>query len=855
MMARMNSNDVVIQRKFQRMKLVGILSLSAVLLNSAMITAQTTTGPVMDANFAREYEIGGITVSGADHTDANAVKLFTNLQVGQKLMVPGPKITDAIERLWEQKLFADVRIEAAEIRGSVIFLNIIVRENPKLSRFKFNGITRGDAEKLRDELHLESGQQLNATRMNMVREVVKSHYVDKGFLNAAVGIRHYPDSLMANGEMLFIDVDKGPRIRIQDVDFSGNVNIKDAKLRRAMKETKRKRWWNIFGSSKFIAADYKADKAKVVELYNSLGFRNASIVRDTTYQVSKRRIKVDIVIEEDRRFYFRDIRFTGNTKYRTDTLFAILDIKRGDIYNKSLLDSRLYMSQSGRDISSLYMDHGYLSFYPEAIELATEGDSIDLEVRIREGKQYRIRSVIIKGNTKTFDHVIRREIYTRPGDLFDRSDVLRSQRELANLGYFDPEKLGVNPVQDPRTGLVDLEYTVEEKPSDRLELSGGYGAGRLVLSVGLSFTNFSMRNLFKKSAWSPLPAGDGQTLNLRVQTTGRFFQSYSLSFVEPWLGGHKPNAFSVSGYYNVQTNGLDREDPERQQLHIIGATVGLGKRLAVPDDYFILRHTLSYQRYILDNYRSLFSFSDGTSNVLAYQLSINRNSIDNPFFARQGSSILLSVKATAPYSWFQGERDFEGLSDAERYQWPEFHKWKFTTQWFTRLTRQKAGHELVLMARAGFGFIGRYTEDLGDSPFERFYLGGSGLSGFSLDGREIIALRGYDDASLTTRTNGSIVGSQFITKYSTELRFPISLNPSATIYMLGFVEAGNTWNSIDRFDPFALYKSAGVGLRLNLPMFGPMGLDYGWRLDDVPTAPFMAKGQFHFSIGIDLGEL
>jgi outer membrane protein insertion porin family len=420
---------------------------------------------------------------------------------------------------------------------------------------------------------------------------------------------------------------------------------------------------------------------------------------------------------------------------------------------------------------------------------------------------------------------------------------------------FDPEKLGVNPVQDPRTGLVDLEYTVEEKPSDRLELSGGYGAGRLVLSVGLSFTNFSMRNLFKKSAWSPLPAGDGQTLNLRVQTTGRFFQSYSLSFVEPWLGGRKPNAFSVSGYFNVQTNGLDREDPDRQQLRIIGATVGLGKRLAVPDDYFILRHTLSYQRYILDNYRSLFSFSDGTSNVLAYQLSINRNSIDNPFFARQGSSILLSVKATAPYSWFQGDRDLEDLSDAERYQWPEFHKWKFTTQWFTRLTRQKAGHELVLMARAGFGFIGRYTEDMGDSPFERFYLGGSGLSGFSLDGREIIALRGYDDAALTTRTNGRIEGSQFITKYSTELRFPISLNPSATIYMLGFVEAGNTWNSFDRFDPFALYKSAGVGLRLNLPMFGPMGLDYGWRLDDVPTAPFMAKGQFHFSIGIDLGEL
>ncbi|MFZ1687248.1 MAG: outer membrane protein assembly factor BamA [Flavobacteriales bacterium] len=817
--------------------------------------AQVLTGPVLDANFAKEYEIGGITVSGADHTDANAVKLFTNLQVGEKVMVPGPKITDAIERLWKQRLFADVRIEAAEIRGSVIFLNVIVQENPKLSRFKFNGVTRGDAEKLRDALNLQAGRQLNATLMNDVRMLVKSHYVEKGFLNTKVELRHFPDSLMANGEMLFIDVTKGPRVRIKDVEFTGNNNIKDRRLRRAMKETKRKRWYNIFGTSKFNKEEYEADKDKVIELYNSKGFRNASIVKDTIYQVSPRRIKIGIALDEDRRFYFRNITFTGNTKYKTDTLEDILSIKRGDIYNKALLESRLYMSQTSRDISSLYMDHGYLSFYPDPVELVTEGDSIDLEIRIREGKQYRIRNVIIKGNTKTYDHVIRREIRTRPGDLFDRSDVLRSQRDLATLGYFDPEKLGVNPVQDPRTGLVDLEYTVEEKPSDRLEVSGGYGASRLVLSLGLSFTNFSMRNLFKKDAWSPLPAGDGQTLNLRVQTTGRYFQSYSISFVEPWLGGRKANSLSISGYYNVQTNGKDREDPTRQKLEIIGATLGLGKRLTVPDDYFILRHSISYQRYILNNYTSLFSFSNGTSNVLAYQISLNRNSIDNPFFARQGSSILWSVKATAPYSAFQGNRDFAGLSDQQRYEWPEFHKWKFTTQWFTRLTRQKAGHELVLMARAGFGFIGRYNKALGDSPFERFYLGGSGLSGFSLDGREIIALRGYDDNTLTERLGGRVVGSQFISKYTTELRFPISLNPSATIYMLGFVEAGNTWNSIDRYDPFALYKSAGFGLRLNLPMFGPMGLDYGWRLDDVPSAPSMAKGQFHFSIGIDLGEL
>lgn len=833
-----------------------LYSFTAILLHCFAAYGQQATGPVMDPNFAREYEIGGITVSGAVHTDANAAKLFSNLQVGQKLTVPGPKIADAIERLWKQRLYTDVRIEAAEIRGNVIFLNIIVKENPKMSRFKFNGVTRNEAEKLRDEMQLQGGQQLTPTLVNSVQQMVKAHYVEKGFLFAKVGTRRYPDSLMTNGEMLFIDVDKGKRIRIKDIDFTGNTNIKDRRLRRAMKETKRKRWWNIFGTSKFNKTEYAGDKEKVVDLYNSKGFRNAAIVRDTMYQVSKRRIRIELDIDEDKRFYFRDIRFTGNTKYKTDTLQQILGIKRGDIYNKALLESKLYMSQAGNDISSLYMDRGYLSFYPEAIETVSESDSIDLEVRIREGKQYRIRNVIIKGNTKTYDHVIRRELRTKPGDLFDRSDVLRSQRELANLNFFDPEKLGVNPMPDQRTGLVDLEYTVEEKPSDRLELSGGYGASRLVLSLGLSFTNFSMRNLFKRNAWTPLPAGDGQTLNLRAQTTGRFFQSYSISFVEPWLGGRKPNALSVSGYYNIQTNGLTNDNPSQQKLEIIGGTLGLGKRLTFPDDYFILRHTISYQRYMLDNYFNLFSFTNGTSNVLAYQLSLNRNSVDNPFFARQGSNILLSVKATAPYSLFMGNRDLTTLTDQERYEWPEFHKWKFTTQWFTRLTRQKKGHDLVLMTRAGFGFLGRYNKNMGDSPFERFYLGGSGLSGFSLDGREIIALRGYDDNSITERSaSGRVIGSQFITKYTTELRFPISLNPSATIYMLAFAEAGNTWGSFDRFDPFSLYKSAGFGLRLNLPMFGPMGLDYGWRLDDVPAVPSMAKSQFHFSIGIDLGEL
>lgn len=836
------------------------------LLIGIRVAAQVESGPVMDPGVPLEYEIGGITVSGTKSTDPNAVKLFTGLQVGDKITVPGERISKAIENLWEQKLFSDISIEAAEIRGRTIFLHIIVTEKPRLSRFKFEGVSKSEGDKLRDEIQLVRGQQVNDAVLANTRSMIRKFFVDKGFQKATVTIIQREDTAKTapeNSDLLIIDVDKGPKVKIRDVTFEGNENIKDGRLRRAMKKTKRKRWYNLFGGSKFISTEYKADKNAVLDLYNEKGFRNASIVKDTMYYVNDSRVRIDITVDEGNKFHWRNVHITGNTKHDTDTLLGILNIKKGDVYNKKLLDGRLYMNPSGRDISSLYMDDGYLSFYPDPVELLVEGDSIDLDLRIREGRQFRIRSILIKGNSKTNEHVIRREIRTKPGQLFNRSDVMRTQRELSTLGYFNPETLGVNPIQDPRTGTVDLEYTVEEKPSDRLELSGGWGAGRVVLSLGVSFTNFSLRNTFKKGAWTPLPAGDGQTLNLRAQTNGRFFQSYSMSFVEPWLGGRKPNSLSFSGYFSRQSNGETKyingsdgriRNPNLQQLDIWGATLGLGKRLTWPDDYFILRQNLSYQNYELRNFSSggvVFDFVNGNSNVLAYQFQVSRNSVDQPFFARTGSDISFSVKATPPFSlWFPGGRDFRTLPPEQRYQWAEFHKWKFTTQWFNMLTRSKSGHNLVLMARAGFGFLGRYNDAVGNSPFERFYLGGAALTGFQLDGREVVGLRGYDDFSLSPNTGNFVVA-----KYTTELRFPVSLNPSATIYTLAFAQAGNTWGSFDTFDPFKLYRSAGVGLRLFLPMFGPMGLDYGWRLDDVPGQPNMARSQFHFTIGIDLGEL
>jgi outer membrane protein insertion porin family len=819
----------------------------------------------MDYGRAQNYEIGGITVSGTQTVDPSAVKLFAGLQIGDKLDVPGERISRAIRNLWDQKLFSDVKIEAAEIRGRVIFLHIVVVEKPRLSRFKFNGVSKGEADKLYDEVGLQRGQQVNEAGMARAKAAIRRYYVDKGFLRSSVTVREYPDTVrtaLENSVMIFFDVDRGPRVKIKDVEFNGNEEVSDKRLRRAMKKTRRKRWWNIFGSSKFIEKEFEADKLKVRDVYNNEGFRNAVVTRDTMYFVSDKRVRVEVTVDEGERFYFRNITFSGHTKHTTAELQQILNIKKGDVYSKRTLDSRLYMNPSGRDISSLYMDDGYLSFYPDPVEILAEGDSIDLEIRIREGKQYRIRNIIIKGNSKTNEHVVRREIRTKPGQLFNRSDVMRTQRELSQLGYFNPEALGVNPIQDPRTGTVDIEYVVEEKPSDRLELSGGWGAGRLVMSIGLSFTNFSLRKIGDFKSYQPLPSGDGQTLNLRAQTNGRFFQSYSLSFVEPWLGGRKPNSLSFSAYHSVQTNGeprfVDSDDgrirnPNRQSLLISGVTLGFGKRLQFPDDYFILRLNSSYQLYDLRNYSSgqvIFSFANGTSNVISLQAQLSRNSIDQPFFARSGSDVSFSVKATPPYSLFNPNKDYASLDPEERYKLAEFHKWKFTTQWFQKLTNSKSGHNLVFMARAGYGFLGRYSSSIGDSPFERFYLGGAALTGFQLDGREIVGLRGYDDFSLSPQT-----GNFVVSKYTAELRFPVSLNPQATIYTLAFAQAGNTWNSFDNFTPFKLYRSAGVGLRLFLPMFGPMGLDYGWRLDDVPTAPNMARSQFHFTIGIDLGEL
>jgi len=809
----------------------------------------------IDYRTPREFTIGGITVSGAKNFDTQAIIMFSGLSVGQKITIPGEQISKAIKSLWKQKLFDNINVSISEIRGSEIFLDIGLIERPRLSRYKFEGISKSEAESLREKINLIRGSIVNENLLSNTSNIIRKYYQEKGYLDTEVKITQHPDTLVPNSEYLVLNVEKNNKVKIGNINFYGVSDLPEAKLRRKLKNTKEKNFFRIWKRSKFVGVSYREDLKNITSAYNELGYRNAKITNDSIYRNPDGTVGIDLTIYEGNQFYFDDIEWVGNTKYSSSRLSDVLGIEKGEIYDQKKFESRLIMNANGGDVSSLYLDDGYLAFQAIPVEKRVHNDTIDVQIRIYEGRQYRINRVIIKGNTKTNDRVVRREIRTKPGDLFSRSDIIRTQRELSQLGYFDPESFGINPVQNDQEGTVDIIYTLAERPSDQIELSGGWGAGSIVGTLGLSFTNFSMRNFFNAGAWDPLPSGDGQRLSIRAQTNGKYYQAYNASFTEPWLGGKKPNAFTVGLQRSIQTNGVTKKQAEsgryeRQSLTITGGSISLGKRLAWPDDYFQFLGGLSYLYYDIENYYSgnntgIFALSNGTSNNLAFIFNISRNSVFDPIYPRYGSNIRLNTKLTLPYSLWDGV-DYAGdISDQERYNMAEYYKWKLVAEWYTELAPK-----LVLMTRSGFGFLGYYNRDKGVSAFERFYLGGSALSGFALDGREIIGLRGYDDLSLSPRA-----GANIVMKQTMELRYLISPNPSATIFALGFIEAGNTYDGIENFDPFRMYRSAGVGLRIFLPMFGLMGLDYGWRFDDVLTSPNMQRSQFHFTIGMNLGEL
>ena len=787
----------------------------------------------------KDYEIGGITVTGVKFLDENVLRTLSGLAVGDKVRVPGDKISKAIENLWKQGLLSDIKIVATKIQDKKIFLELRLQERPRLSKFSFTGVSKSDADKLREKIKLVTGKIITENLIQTTENEVTKHFVDKGFLNAKTKIDIIDEPKAPNNQMLVINVMKGPRVKINSLTFVGVTQFKESKLRRTMKDTKVKHWYRLFSTSKFIEDLYEEDQLKIVAKYQDKGYRDAKIVSDTVYTHNEKSVDIRVTIDEGPRYYFRNINWIGNTKYAARDLDRVLNIKKGEVFNQAKLDEALFGSQSGRDVTSLYMDNGYLFFSVTPVEVQVVGDSIDYEMRIYEGKQAIVNKITIVGNTKTNDKVIMREIRTKPGQLFSRNDIIRTQRELAQLGYFDQEKLGVNPKPNPEEGTVDIEYVVEERPSDQVELSGGWGAGQIVGTLGVTFNNFSARNFFKGASWQPLPSGDGQRLSLRAQTNGKYYQSYSASFTEPWLGGKKPNALSVSVFRSVQTNGLKKSDDSRQAIAINGLSVGLGQRLTVPDDYFNIYHEASFQHYELDNYSSTFLFSDGYANNISFQETISRNSVDAPIYPRIGSQFSFTLQLTPPYSLFSN-KDYSTATDQEKYKFIEYHKWKFGASWFTPL----AWNKLVLNVKANFGFLGYYNKGIGQSPFERFYLGGDGLSGFSLDGREIIAQRGYPNNSLNPNGGGTIYD-----KYTIEVRYPLSLNPSATIYALGFLEAGNAFSRFREYSPFNVKRAAGGGVRIFLPMFGLLGLDWGYGFDNLPGTTGKNGGEFHFTIG------
>ena len=864
---------------------------------------------------ARKYTIADVQVSGIRYLDKNVLIQLSGLKVGDEIMVPGDAITLAIKKLWQQGLFSDVKIQATKIIGSQIWLDIYLQERPRLGDVNFYGISKSEKDDITEKVLLLRGSQITDHQVNSAERTIMNLFHGKGFLNTEVNIVQRDDTTQNNSVILDIYVDKKEKVKVNNIDIIGNEALSEVTLERAMKKTNEKSLRNFFKTKKFLQEEYDNDQANLIDKYNEKGYRDAIILEDSVYQVevgrkNKPRVNIDLNVEEGDKYYFGDIRWVGNTVYPSDYLDLRLGIKKGDVFNQKILDKRLFDNEEG--LNNVYLDRGYLFFNLEPVEVNVNGDTINYEMRIFEGKQATINEVRIVGNTKTHEHVARRELRTYPGDLFSKTLLMRSYRELAQLGHFDPEAINPDVQPHPEEGTVDIEYQLQEKANDQIELSGGWGAGMFVGSVGLKFANFSVRNIFNKEAWRPLPTGDGQTLSLRYQTSGKYYRTVSLSFIEPWLGGKKPNSFSVSlshsrinysanrytqrynpygsgygyspygygggyggyggyspygygggyspygyggygGYPSYQYNyDSENENEDDDQIwETTALALGYGYRLSWPDDYFTVYHELSLEHYNLRNMGSMFYFMadengqvNGTFNNLSFKTVFGRSSVDNPLYSRRGSNLSLALKMTPPYSWFNN-KDYsdESISNKERYKWIEYHKWLLKGDWYTPLTNPGGEHTLVLRTALEMGFLG-YFDSGRKSPFEGFIVGGSGMSGYNIYGTDYIALRGYKDYSLSPRN-----GSNMYSKFTSELRFPITLKPSATIYALAFMEAGNAGVSFQNYVPFKLHRSAGVGVRIFLPMFGLMGIDWGYGFDEVPGVADAGGSQFHFVIG------
>jgi len=849
-----------------------------------LLFTSIATAQVSSYEAGKKYILGGLSVTGLESYNEQTVKTYTGLREGQPITVPGEQISAIIKKLWGLELFSDIRFDIVDIQGDKVFLELVILERPTLSEVTIYGVKSRKVDDIINDTDLKKGKKITESLISNTKNYLENKYKKQGYLNTNVNIATARDTTGTNTRSMVVNVNKGDKVKIRNIVFEGNDALKAKKLKKALKNTKKKKLYRFWKKSKYIEDDYKEDLGKLVDKYASNGYRDARVISDTVIVVNEKNIDVKIKVEEGNKYYFGDINFVGNTVYYDDFLQRVLGIQKGDTYNGVLLKERIADNSKPdpQDLTSLYQNNGYLFSSINPVEVSAENDTIDFEIRVIEGKETFLNHVLVKGNDKTNDHVVYRELRTRPGQKYSKADIIRSIRELGQLGFFDAEQISPDVKNvNPNEGLVDLEYNLVESGSSQIELQGGFGGGGFIGTLGLSFSNFSLKNIFNGEAYKPVPLGDGQNFALRLQAS-RTFRVYSLNFSEPWLGGKKPVRFTMSLSRTQQfgtsfaNNGRIQVDRSRQ-FSITGVSLGIAKRVQWPDDFFTISHALSYQLFDFQNFNTgLFNFGNGKSNSLAYTLGISRSSTQGGrIFPRGGSNFEIRARFTPPWSLFSNT-DFKEIRleseeliaeraanngvltplqnqrleqlNEERFNLLEFYKINFKGDWYTTLIEK-----LVLRTNVEFGFLGNYNNDIGDVPFERFFVGGDGLGNFNLDGREVIQLRGYENQSLTPvdpltlQQEGGIIYN----KFSLELRYPLTLKPAASIYGLAFLEGGNAFNNFNEFNPFDLRRSAGVGLRIFMPAFGLLGIDfgYGFDTDARPGSVGPSGWQTHFIIG------
>ena len=858
-----------------------LMSVTAAFTASAQSETDTVYNPnILFTGLPKAYEIADIQVKGADNYEDYIVIGYTGLKVGDIITIPGPDVTDASKRLWRQGLFSKVQIAVDKTVGNKAYLTLNLRQQPRISEINYHGVKKGEQQDLQETLQLMKGNQITQNIVNRAEEIIKKYFSNKGFGNAMVKINLTEDLSHPNEAIVDINVNKNDKVKVHKIYITGNKVLSDNQLQRVMKKTNEKgKLLNLFRQKKFVESDYQDDLNRIIQKYNEKGYRDAAILSDSVVPYDEKTVDVYIDLEEGKQYFINDITWVGNTVYPSDRLAYALGIEKGDVYNQKLLNKRTLEDDDA--IANYYMDNGYLFFDILPIEKNVRGDSIDLEMRITEGPQARINNVIINGNDRLYEKVIRRELRVRPGELFSKSDLMRSAREIAQTGHFNPENMDIRPEPNQENGTVDVLFNLESKSNDQFEFSMGWGQTGIIGKVAIKFTNFSIKNLFYPNSYKGLiPQGDGQQLTISAQTNARYYQAYQISFLDPWFGGKRPNSLSVSAWYSRQTgvnssyynrnymnnylysysglyntgyndyyqNSYENAYDPNKFLQMIGVSVGFGKRLDWPDDYFTFQAELGYSWYFLKNWEYLYYMQNGTSNALTIGLTLSRNSIDNPLYTRRGSTFSLNLQMTPPASLF-GKKNWKKLSEEnttaskkELYRWIEYWKLRFKSRTYTPLNRSEK-YTLVFMTRADIGLLGSYNKYL-KSPFETFYVGGGGMSGSYTYAQETIALRGYDNGQLTPYQLG---GGYAYTRFGMELHFPFMLQPTSTIYGLAFLEGGNAWTSVKNFQPFDLKRSAGAGVRIYLPMIGMMGIDWAYGFDTV----YGTKGgsHFHFILG------